>query len=449
MTGVTMQYRWLLIQALMSAISSPELRALQQSAAPCAQYEAAVRANPNDLAAAVSLGECTRRDEEMIAPGGDSARLAFRTSWTPALRALRHAVAVDPSYSRAYRPLFSMLFAETRDGCSRATGMCLHVASVIRDGDSLITTPRRVPERMSDMSPYDEVVRETISRQVPSLNEARTLADRWASVAPNDYRPHEYHGRALLRLGDFGAAADVLEHAALLGTPESRRRLLWERLEALVKSNRGADARRVLDEAEADPGRDTTQLYRFTVAGLNALLGRYRPPPVDSVRTRAARARLDSVLRNRPPAPPREPTFEELIAAGDTAGARHALARIDSMMALPPGATRLPRYDSGHLQITQSYLALRDTARAEARLVDIERPFQERPFHFTINFAYGDRPWVGRAWLLSGDLSVARGRLEEAVRMYRRVVGLWGGGDANLQPVVNEARVKLDSLSRR
>src|SRR6185436_15287514 len=99
--------------------------------------------------------------------------------------------------------LFSMLFAETRDGCSRATGMCLHVASVIRDGDSLITVPRRVPERMSDMSPYDEVVRETISRQGPSLNEARTLAERWASVAPNDYQPYEYHGRALLRLGDF------------------------------------------------------------------------------------------------------------------------------------------------------------------------------------------------------------------------------------------------------
>ncbi|HEU5310542.1 MAG TPA: hypothetical protein VFV24_03720, partial [Candidatus Eisenbacteria bacterium] len=73
----------------------------------------------------------------------------------------------------------------------------------------------------------------------------------------------------------------------------------------------------------------------------------------------------------------------------------------------------------------------------------------ERPFQFRINFAYGGRPWVGRAWLLSGDLAAARGRLEEAVRMYRRVVGLWGGGDADLQPVVNEARVKLDSLPRR
>ena len=444
-----MHCRWLLIQAVVSAVSAPDLRALQRSAAPCAPFERTVRANPNDLAAAVSLGQCARRDEEMIAPGGDSARLAFRTNWTPALRALRHAVALDPSYSRAYSPLFSILFAETRDGCSRATGMCLHVASVIRDGDSLITTPRRVPERMSDISPYDEVVRETISRQGPSLNEARTLAERWASVAPNDYRPHEYRGRALLRLGDFEAAADGLEHAALLGTPESRRRLLWERLEALIKSNRGADARRVLDEAEANPGRDTDQRHSFTVAGLSALLGRYRAPPVDSVRTREVTARLDSALRNRRSAPAPEPTVERLIAAGDTAGARRALVRIDSVMAPPPGAMRLPRYDSGHLQIAQSYLALRDTAGAEARLADIERPFHDRPFQFSINFAYGERPWVGRAWLLSGDLAAARGRSEEAVRMYRRVVGLWGGGDADLQPVVIEARVKLDSLSRR
>ena len=137
------------------------------------------------------------------------------------------------------------------------------------------------------------------------------------------------------------------------------------------------------------------------------------------------------------------------LSAGDTAGARRALARIDSMMAPQPGWTRLPRYDSGQLQIVQFHLVLRDTARAEARLADIERLFHERPFQFRINFAYGEYPWVGRAWLLSGDLAAARGRSEEAVRMYRRVVGLWGGGDADLQPVVNEARVKLDSLSRR
>ena len=443
-----MHVRWLLIQAVVSAVASHDLRALEQSASPCAQYEAQVRANPTDLAAAASLGQCARRDFEMIAPGGDSARLAFRTQWTPALRALRHAVVVDPSYGRAYGPMFYMLFAETRDGCSRATGVCSHVASIIRDGDSLITVPRRVPEVTNNMSPYDEAVRETLSRQRASLNEARTLAERWASVAPNDYRPHEYRGRALLRMEDFASAADVLEHAALLGTPESRRRLFWDRMEALVKANRGADARRVLDEAAADPGRDTTQVHAYTIANLNELLGRDRAPPVDSVRTRQARARIDSLIRSRP-VTPREPTVDELIAAGDTDKARRALARIDSMMALPPGAMRLPRFHEGFLSIAQSYLALGDTGQAEVRLADIERPFHERPFQYVTSVAYGGRPWVGRAWLLSGDLAAARGRLEEAARMYSRVVGLWAGGDADLQPVVNEARVKLESLSKR
>ena len=163
-----MRYRWFLIGNILAAISAPHVPAQQPAPVPCAQYEAAVRANPNDLAAAVGLGQCTVRDEEMIAPDGDSARLAFRTPWSPALRALRHAVEVNPSYSAAYRPLFRMLFAETRDGCSRATGFCKHVAPVLRDGDSLITIPRPVPEGPMEVSPYDGVVRETLDRQRPS-----------------------------------------------------------------------------------------------------------------------------------------------------------------------------------------------------------------------------------------------------------------------------------------
>ncbi|HET7372217.1 MAG TPA: hypothetical protein VFJ20_02500, partial [Gemmatimonadaceae bacterium] len=61
----------------------------------------------------------------------------------------------------------------------------------------------------------------------------------------------------------------------------------------------------------------------------------------------------------------------------------------------------------------------------------------------------GPRPWLGGAWLLAGDLAAARRRLPDAARMYRRVIGLWGGGDADLQPVVGEARAKLASLPVR
>jgi tetratricopeptide (TPR) repeat protein len=411
-----------------------------------------MRANPDDQASAVSLGQCAIRDEEMVAPGGDSARLAFRTSWNPALRALRRAVQLDPTNGRAYPPLFRMLFAETRDGCSRAAGSCLHVASVIRDNDSLITVPRLVPTNTTP-SPYDPFVRETIDRQGPSLTEAATLAQQWARMAPNDFRPHQYHGQALLRLGNFAEAADALERSAELGTAQSRRRLFWDRFEALVKANRGTGARRVLDEAVVDSGRDTTQLRGFTVSELNALVGRLRLPPVDSVRIRRQQARIDSIVRSQPPQPSRpsrrEPTVQELLAAGDTAAARRMVVRFDSLMAGPPGRVQSQNFSAHHLQLAELYLALGDTALAEARLAHIERPFHEGSFRFKIASAYGPQPWLGRAWKLSGDLAAARGRPSDARRMYERVVGLWGGGDADLQSVVTEANTRLDALSRR
>jgi len=120
-----------------------------------------------------------------------------------------------------------MLFSETRDGCSRVTSQCLHVAPVLRRGDSLLTPPRLVarisPTNSTDT--YREVTAETRATDRASLLEARSLAERWLSVAPNDRRPREYLGRALLLLGDSMAASIAFERAAELGTPESRRAL--------------------------------------------------------------------------------------------------------------------------------------------------------------------------------------------------------------------------------
>src|SRR5690349_7785598 len=126
-----MQSRRLLRLAFCSVLLAPELPALQavpSPAPPCDQYVAAVRANPNNLDAAARLGRCSFDDYVMIAPGGDSTRLMFRSSWSTALRALRHAVDLDPTYRAAYRPLFAILFAESRDGCSTVTGECRFVS---------------------------------------------------------------------------------------------------------------------------------------------------------------------------------------------------------------------------------------------------------------------------------------------------------------------------------
>jgi tetratricopeptide (TPR) repeat protein len=280
--------------------------------------------------------------------------------------------------------------------------------------------------------------------------EARALADRWASATPNDPRPHENLGRALLRLGEFEAATTALQRAATLGATERRTELFWDLLEALVKSDRGADARRLLDDAASDPGRDTTQIGNFALAGFNALLGRYRPPPVDSAALLRRRARIDSMLRSLPPPPPPPPTFSALLAAGDTAAARTTLARMDAHLASLEATRSFPRISPSHTQSAEYHLALGDTAVAEARLAEIERPLHEGMFRYSIGLMYGSwPPWLGRAWLLTGDVAAARGRPEEARRMYRRIIGLWGGGDADLQHVVDQARARLDSLSGR
>jgi hypothetical protein len=101
-----------------AVLSAADLHALQGPPARCDRYESAVRADPTNLDAAANLGLCSVRDYEMIALDGDSTHLVFRSSWSTALRALRHAVELDRGYSRAYRPLFNILFAQTPDGCS-------------------------------------------------------------------------------------------------------------------------------------------------------------------------------------------------------------------------------------------------------------------------------------------------------------------------------------------
>lgn len=448
-----MQSRSLLRLVVCSVLLAPALPALQTAPTPpppCDQYVSAVRAKPNNLDAAARLGQCSFDDYVMIAPGGDSTRLMFRSSWSTALRALRHAVDLDPTYRAAYRPLFAILFAETRDGCSTVTWECLFVSPVKRDGDSVITIPRLVHLNVPGVNPYAEVTNESRASSRASLDEARALADRWVAVAPNDRLSHEYLGRALLNLGDYPAASAELERAASLGTAQSRRELFWERFEALVKSDLGNDARRVLDEAVADPRRDTSQLWTMTIPSLNALLGRFRPPPVDSARLRQYRARMDSLVRANPAMLVAEPGVPELLTAGDTVGAKRALARMDSAMAPKPNERRIPPFGPEYFWSATYHVALRDTAGAEKQLAEIEGILEYRPFQYSPGMVFSDqRPWIGQAWSLAGDLAARRGRPEEAARMYRRVIGLWGGGDPDLKPVVDHARAALDSLSRR
>jgi hypothetical protein len=125
------------------------------------------------------------------------------------------------------------------------------------------------------------------------------------------------------------------------------------------------------------------------------------------------------------------------------------LASQDSLLTPRDGMQRFSQVDERTFYSAEQHLALGDTLGAEARLAEIERPFNDEPFQHRGAIAYGQRPWAGRAWLLSGDVAAARGRREEASRMYRRVIGLWGGGDPDLKPVVDQARARLGALPVR
>ena len=409
----------------------------------CERYEIAARADSANAQTWYGLGRCAYRDYEMVAPGGDSTRLAFRSSWTVALRALRRAVMLDPTFGRAYRPLFAILFAETRDGCSSKTGLCLFVAPNLRVADSLVTVPKRVPD---GPDPYAGVVREAAESHHANLIEARDIATRWAAVAPNERMPHEYLGRASLRLDDPLRAADELERAAQLGTPASRRSIFFDRFEALVKANRGSDARRVIDEAADDPMRDSMHLT-FRLASLDMLVGRLRHAPVDSVTARALRARFDSLARlPRPTAPPGLQESATAIATGDPAAARRALAAFDST-ALLSGRMNSSEYAHELFQSARLHLIAGDSAGAEARLAELEHRLFGQPFQYNLLIA-SLGPWLGDAWLLSGDLAAARGRRAAAEQMYRRLIGLWEGGDPALQPPVRQAYQRLAVFPR-
>lgn len=109
---------------------------------------------------------------------------------------------------------------------------------------------------------------------------------------------------------------------------------------------------------------------------------------------------------------------------------------------------RFPRANESTVWSAEQHLALGDTAVAIAQLDEIERSFTTGQFRYSAVALAGSRPWLGRAWLLSGDVAAARVQVDNARRMYARVVGLWGGGDVEVMPIVATARQKLASLGR-
>ena len=132
------------------------------------------------------------------------------------------------------------------------------------------------------------------------------------------------------------------------------------------------------------------------------------------------------------------------LALGDTTRFRRALAALDSSL-----DAQRDEADAGEAIVAaEAHLVLMDTAGALARL----RTFRDNTWAMTpiigqIGIGFGQ---VGMLWprtfLLLGDLAAASGSRAEAAQGYRRFIGMWDGGDAETQPLVQRARAALASL---
>jgi tetratricopeptide (TPR) repeat protein len=62
-------------------------------------------------------------------------------------------------------------------------------------------------------------------------------------------------------------------------------------------------------------------------------------------------------------------------------------------------------------------------------------------------FVWWDSPQLARAYQRLGELYEARGSADQAVEWYGRFVDLWSGADPELQPVVRDARARIQRLT--
>jgi hypothetical protein len=106
--------------------------------------------------------------------------------------------------------------------------------------------------------------------------------------------------------------------------------------------------------------------------------------------------------------------------------------------------------ENGSLLLSaEAHLVLGDSAVALDRLVEFEEHrWRFQPSYYNLwpqGLMLSSLLW-GRTWLLMGDLAAAQNRNDVAIRGYRRVVGMWGAGDAEVQPAVARARAALTRL---
>jgi tetratricopeptide (TPR) repeat protein/TolB-like protein len=476
----------------------------------CQTYAALVRADSNDVEAWYNLGECNYHDQAVALAGGDSTRPQFRGSWNLAMQAFQRALAIDPTYHLAYSHIPDILLVEQRGGCLNrdvlGTG-CQpseqYVATLMREGDSLVTRPIAALNQAAVTAQSIEATRQNVWRT--NLRKTRESAQAWVHAGPDEPRAHLALARALIRSGapDEAAREFALATRATTGAAETAR-MITDRIELLFKTDSTAAIGRLADSLEQRAAGTPNDFRTF----VPLLLGRWRnmnslfgasfqgPPGMRAFLAEAFKTMqgvapdnlialergLDSafVAGGAPPAQRRgtrttfqlttapwtldvprpeplndadttlaDPRFQMIAFAirGDSARLRGALARLDSILQALP--MEMPNA-SGFQYSAEAHLMLGDTARALARLMAFEarlpylNPMAQHMNNFG-NLTVAMLSW-NRTFLRLADLAAARGDAPTAIRNYRRVIGLWSGADAAFQPQVTRARAALARL---
>lgn len=472
----------------------------------CRLFEGMVAADSNDVEAWYNLGECSYHDPVVTSFPRDTALVRFRSSWNTALHAFRRVLELDPTYHLAFQHIQDALLASVRQGCrlSPERDSCTpqnstYQAVIRRAGDSLVTEVAN----LTTTTGAEAIARHTLeARQSKvrrqNLEDARRAAESWLSAGPAGVRAHLAYARILLRLGNVRASDSV----ARLVTSRATSRLestafVADRIEIALKLGAWDEAVRLGDSLRS--ATDTTRNARNLgilvasvlgkVSGMSSMAESIQGPPwvkryiglamystvglsPDSLLDteelfsrnisssigpiRAAGAVSATLIfldpRNRAGRWPALDTASSdsrvqlmsVLAAGDSARSRRALARYDSM------ATSLQDEPDNGVALVGAlgHLFVADTAGALARL----RAFRDVTFaHTTLldpvagGFTFAGMLWP-RSFLLLGELEEAAGNRPAAADAYRRFLGMWENGEPVVQPIVARTRAALARL---
>ncbi|MDB4906152.1 MAG: protein kinase [Gemmatimonadetes bacterium] len=470
----------------------------------CAAYLPLVRADSNDISALLGASECSYHDKSVVR---DASGVHFTTSWNSVLRLLTRVLELDPSYYVGFEHIFDVLSAPTRQGCMKVTpaSVCDSWPGVLmRAGDSIVTTPTlfRSPEylRQQDSAAI-------VKPFLVNYAQATRIASNWLAADTSSTLAHLALARALRLVGNLEGARTQLMRVAPTAVPENAD-LLRTRIDLAIKLGKGAEARALFDSlVKAVPDAPSILTFRGSFDMIFGRLGRVErgiavsagakspqalayysevprmmmgiPRPAFPVAELAFAATSDSacsdncrLLRFAPSwyyglRTPRSawPAFPDgampdaryalarALARGDTAGARTAVATVETRAhrLLQLGTT-----ENGYsFTVAEGYLSLRDSVaalRAIRFFVDSGIPAMS-PVNSNVSIAEpklvitmaGSVTWP-RAMLLRADLASAMGYPAEARTWYARVLDLWADADPELQPTLARVRTALAAL---